>query len=57
MARRNAAFNRWVVRTLAREVDDDITRIVELGAGPGVGLREPLSAFPTARVWGSIVLR
>jgi hypothetical protein len=34
---------------LAGEAGDEITRIVELGSGPGVGLEQLLSAFPRAR--------
>lgn len=52
MARGNAAFNRWVVDTVAGGVATTPTRIVELGCGPGVGLETLLRVFPAAQVWG-----
>jgi SAM-dependent methyltransferase len=52
MARGNAAFNRWVVDTVAGGVATNPTRIVELGCGPGVGLETLLRVFPAAQVWG-----
>jgi trans-aconitate methyltransferase len=52
MARGNARFNRWVVATLASASAAELSRVVELGCGPGVGLEELLRVFPFARVWG-----
>jgi trans-aconitate methyltransferase len=52
MARGNAAFNRWVIDTVADRIGHDLIRIVELGCGPGVGLERQLMAFPDAQVWG-----
>jgi trans-aconitate methyltransferase len=53
MARRNAGFNTWVVQSLRERLDPDaVTRVVELGPGPGVGLACLLDAFPRAQVWG-----
>jgi trans-aconitate methyltransferase len=52
MVRGNAAFNRWVVDTVADRVGHDLAGIVELGCGPGVGLERLLRAFPEAQVWG-----
>lgn len=52
MASSNAAFNRWVIDTVADRAGADLTRIVELGCGPGVGLEKLLVAFPAAQVWG-----
>lgn len=51
MARRNAEFSRWVMQQ-AGERCPDAGKIAELGAGPGVGLREALQRFGGARVWG-----
>ena len=52
MARSNADFNTWFVREISALGMNDVTRIVELGPGPGIGLQETLRAFPEARVWG-----
>ena len=53
MARRNGAFNAWVVRSLRERLDPDaVTRVAELGSGPGVALAFLLDAFPAAHVWG-----
>ena len=52
MARFNGDFNRWVVEELGRRCQDQPTRIVELGPGPGVGLEAALRVFPKARLWG-----
>jgi len=52
MVRGNAGFNRWVISSVAGAIGGDLTRVVELGSGPGVGLRELLQAFPRAQVWG-----
>jgi SAM-dependent methyltransferase len=51
MVRGNASFNVWVIRTVVGEVGQ-ISRVVELGPGPGVGLHELLHALPQAHVWG-----
>ena len=47
LARGNASFNRWLVRELAAVVPPPATAI-ELGCGPGIALRELLTAYPTA---------
>jgi trans-aconitate methyltransferase len=52
MVRGNAAFNRWVIETVAPRVGTDLVRIVDLGCGPGVGLEMLLLVFPDAQVWG-----
>jgi trans-aconitate methyltransferase len=53
MARGNRDFNTWVVQSLRKRRDSDgVTRVVELGPGPGVGLACLLDAFPRAQVWG-----
>jgi trans-aconitate methyltransferase len=52
MVRGNAAFNRWVIDTVADRIGHDLARIVELGCGPGVGLDRLLLAFRDAQVWG-----
>jgi trans-aconitate methyltransferase len=53
MARGNGDFNAWVVRSLHAQLGPDaVTRVVELGPGPGVGLACLLDAFPAARIWG-----
>ncbi len=53
MARRNSGFNSWVVQSLRERRDPGaVTRLVELGPGPGVGLACLLDAFPRAQVWG-----
>jgi SAM-dependent methyltransferase len=51
MARGNAAFNQWVIESLARTVGGEPERIVELGCGPGVGLERLLLTFPSAQVY------
>ena len=52
MARGNAAFNRWVIDSVADRVGTELAQIVDLGCGPGVGLEKLLLAFPDAQVWG-----
>jgi trans-aconitate methyltransferase len=53
MVRGNRAFNGWLVEALRERLDPDaVTRIVELGPGPGVGLAYLLDAFPRARLSG-----
>jgi trans-aconitate methyltransferase len=53
MARGNRDLNAWVVRTLRERLDPDaVTRVVEIGPGPGIGLACLLDAFPAAQVWG-----
>ena len=52
MERGNAAFNRWVIDTVAATAGRDLSRIVDLGCGPGVGLEKLLVTFPDADVWG-----
>lgn len=51
LARGNASFNRWLVRELAAVAPPPAT-VIELGCGPGIALRELLSAFPAATVVG-----
>ena len=51
MARNNGDFNRWMVREVAKSIEAP-QRILELGPGPGVGLRELLLAIPSATVIG-----
>lgn len=51
MARNNAAFNRWLVSELAQELPPP-GRVLELGSGPGIGLRHLLATFPNADVYG-----
>ncbi|HEX4661380.1 MAG TPA: class I SAM-dependent methyltransferase [Streptosporangiaceae bacterium] len=52
LARGNASFNRWLVHELATVVRPPET-VIELGCGPGIALRELLSAYPAARVVGA----
>lgn len=52
MVRRNCCLNEWVVDQLTNRDGSDITRIVEVGPGPGLGLAYLLAAFPKAQVWG-----
>lgn len=53
MARGNGAFNVWMVQSLRERLEPGaVTRVVELGPGPGVGLACLLEAFPRAQVWG-----
>lgn len=52
MARGNAELSRWVVRQAADRLGDPVTRVAELGPGPGVGLEALLAQFPEARAWG-----
>lgn len=52
MARSNADFSRWTVGELRHHADTAPSRIVELGPGPGIGLKELLRTFPEAKVWG-----
>src|SRR6266581_3542334 len=51
MARRNAAFSRWVMQQVGEHCPDP-GKIAELGPGPGIGLQEALRQFGAARVWG-----
>jgi SAM-dependent methyltransferase len=54
MARGNGDLNAWIVRTLREQLDPGtVTRVAELGPGPGVGLACLLDAFPAAHVWGA----
>ena len=60
LARGNASFNRWLVHELGTVVRPPST-VVELGCGPGIALRELLTAYPAASVVGvdpsSVVLK
>ncbi len=51
LARSNAGFNRWLVHELATVVPPPVT-VIELGCGPGIALRELLTAYPAASVVG-----
>ena len=52
LARGHAGVNRWIVGEMRSAWKGEPTRIVELGSGGGVALREMLRAFPRAQVWG-----
>ena len=52
MARSNAALSRWVVEQSVAHHGPAVSRVGELGPGPGVGLEALLARFPDARVWG-----
>jgi SAM-dependent methyltransferase len=51
LARGNASFNRWMVHELGTAVPPPST-VIELGCGPGIALRELLTAYPAASVVG-----
>jgi SAM-dependent methyltransferase len=51
LARGNASFNRWLVHELTVATPPPAT-VIELGCGPGIAVRELLSAYPTATVVG-----
>lgn len=44
--------SRWVVGEIRAVYPTGVSRFVELGPGPGVGLQETLRLFPGARIWG-----
>jgi trans-aconitate methyltransferase len=52
MARGNAELSRWVVQQATARHGDGVSRVAELGPGPGVGLEALLAQFPDAQVWG-----
>jgi SAM-dependent methyltransferase len=53
MARGNGAFNVWVYAEIRRRSDPGaVSRVLELGHGPGVGLELLLAAYPEASVHG-----
>jgi len=52
MARGNAALSRWVVEQAAAHHEPPVSRVAELGPGPGVGLEALLAQFPDSQVWG-----
>ena len=52
MARNNADFNRWFIGEISHRSAPGVSRIAELGPGPGVGLQAILSTFPDSHVWG-----
>jgi trans-aconitate methyltransferase len=52
MARGNAELSRWVVQQATAHHGDGVSRVAELGPGPGVGLEALLAEFPAAQVWG-----
>jgi trans-aconitate methyltransferase len=52
MARGNAELSRWVVQQAAAHHGGAVTRVVELGPGPGVGLQALLARFPDAQICG-----
>lgn len=45
MERNNGDFNRWAGRQLPDHVDNP-ARVIELGPGPGIGLRELATVSP-----------
>lgn len=47
LARGNASFNRWLVHELGTMVPPPAT-VIELGCGPGIALRELLTASSSA---------
>ncbi len=51
LARGNASFNWWLVHELGTVVPTPAT-VLELGCGPGIALRELLTAYPAASVIG-----
>jgi SAM-dependent methyltransferase len=51
LARGNASFNRWLVHELATVVPPPAT-VIEFGCGPGIALKELLTAYPAAFVVG-----
>ena len=51
LARANASFNCWLVHQLSTVVPPPAT-VIELGCGPGIALRELLTAYPAASVVG-----
>jgi SAM-dependent methyltransferase len=53
MAKGNAGFNEWLVEGVAERVPlEGVSRLLELGHGPGVGLGLLVGAYPDARVIG-----
>jgi trans-aconitate methyltransferase len=52
MAKGNAGLSRWVVQEAAAHHRDAVSRVAELGPGPGVGLEALLAQFAEAQVWG-----
>jgi SAM-dependent methyltransferase len=53
MARGNGGFNVWVYEEIRRRSDPGaVSRVLELGHGPGVGLELLLAAYPQASVQG-----
>ncbi len=52
MAKRNGEFSRWVVGEISEQHMGEVSRIVEIGPGPGVGLAEALTKFSKAHMWG-----
>ena len=51
LARGNASFNCWLVHQLSIVVPPPAT-VIEIGCGPGIALRELLTAYPAASVVG-----
>ena len=45
-------LNRWIVEQGRDACPGERTRIVELGSGGRVAVRELLRVFPAAKVWG-----
>jgi trans-aconitate methyltransferase len=53
MARGNGGFNAWVYAEIRRRSDPGaVSRVLELGHGPGIGLELLLAAYPEASVHG-----
>jgi trans-aconitate methyltransferase len=52
MAKGNAGLSRWVVQLAAAHHRGAVSRVAELGPGPGVGLEALLAQFAEAQVWG-----
>lgn len=53
MARGNGGFNSWVYAEIRRRLEPGaVSRVLELGHGPGVGLELLLAAYPEASVHG-----
>lgn len=52
MAKGNADLSRWVVQQASAHHVGEVSRIAELGPGPGVGLEALLAQFAGAQVWG-----
>ena len=55
VAKGNAGFNEWLVEDVAERVPlEGVSRLLELGHGPGVGLGLLVGAYSDAKVTASI---